>query len=124
MVLTSGQVRELCYQAGFRGADLDKAVQIAGCESSYNTDARNYNPPLEDSRGLFQINLVAHPYFSMLDLYNPEINCYCAYSIYYTANFSFTDWTCNNLINPNNNLLAIAGGVALIAGIFYFKNRT
>lgn len=124
MILTSGEVRELSYNAGFRGRDLDKSVQIADCESAFNTNARNYNPPLEDSRGLFQINLIAHPYFSMLDLYDPEINSACAYSIYVGSNFTFNPWTCNSLINGGNNYLAVTAGIALIAGIFYFKSRT
>lgn len=123
MILTAGEVRELAYIAGFRGRDLDKAVQIAECESGFNTEARLYNPPGEDSRGLFQINLVAHPYFSYLDLYSPEINSSVAYSIFVTNGFNFNAWTCNTLLNRNNDKLAILGGVALIAGIFYFKSR-
>jgi len=123
MILTAGEVRELSYNAGFRGKDLDLAVQIASCESGFNTDARNYNPPLEDSRGLFQINLIAHPYFSMLDLYNPEINASCAYSIFIGSNFTFNAWTCNNLINPGSPFSLVAG-LALIGGIYYFITRS
>lgn len=33
---------------------------VVKCESGYNPQARNYNPPIEDSRGIVQINLLAH----------------------------------------------------------------
>jgi len=33
---------------------------IVKCESQFNPKARNNNPPIEDSSGLVQINLLAH----------------------------------------------------------------
>ena len=41
-------------------------------ESRLRTHARN--PKGEDSRGLFQINVRAHPYWKKIDLYNPTKN--------------------------------------------------
>ena len=35
---------------------------------------KSHNPKGEDSRGVFQINLYAHPQWSNLNLYDPEIN--------------------------------------------------
>jgi len=45
---------------------------IMQMESGGNPES--HNPNGEDSRGLFQINLYAHPQWSHLNLYDPEVN--------------------------------------------------
>jgi hypothetical protein len=61
MALSAEQVAQICYQAGFRGADLVAMVAIAKRESSYNPSAhRTDQDPsaLSGDMGLFQINYV------------------------------------------------------------------
>jgi Lysozyme like domain len=57
-----GQAAAAGRDAGWRGSDLVTAVAIAGPESRYRLRARNNNPPVEDSWGPWQINLLAHPW--------------------------------------------------------------
>ncbi len=116
MILTKSEVRSYLSNAGFKGTDLNKAVLIAECESSFNTNAHNRN--FEDSRGLMQINLDAHPEFSNLDLFDPVINTQIAFELYTKSNNSFKDWTCAHtlgLINPQIPLyLAFAIGIGIV----------
>lgn len=61
-------------KAGLSGAPLVTATAIAGPESGYNPRARLNNPPIEDSRGLWQINTIAHPWSRSKNLYDPSVN--------------------------------------------------
>jgi len=78
-----------------------------------------HNQNFEDSRGLMQINLDAHPEYSNIDLFDPEINTQIAYILYSKANNSFKDWTCAHslgLVNaeiPFYLTLAISIGIVL-----------
>jgi hypothetical protein len=54
------------------------AVQIAERESGFRTDAWNWNPPVEDSRGLWQINVLAWPGPGGWNLFDPQIAAYWA----------------------------------------------
>lgn len=94
MLLNENQVKAICYNAGFRGTALNYAVEIARCESSFNTNAHNTSG--EDSRGLFQINVSpgANPQYSNLDLFNPAVNAAVAYQIFKNNENSFRRWTC------------------------------
>ena len=101
MILNHSQVQNYFYRAGFRGVNLDAALKICFCESSFNTQAHNTTG--EDSRGLMQINVNAHPNYSSLNLFDPQINANVAYEIFTNAGKTFKDWTCArklNLINP------------------------
>jgi len=123
MILNELQVKKLCYNAGFRGTALNYAVEIARCESGFNTNAHNIDG--EDSRGLFQINVSpnANPKFKNYDLFNPAVNCAVAFELYRSNNNNFYPWTCArnlNLVNPqkiNTTVgvvtLAIMGGIVL-----------
>ena len=116
MILTRNEARNYLANAGFEGVDLNKAVLIAECESGFDTNAHNIN--FEDSRGLMQINLEAHPYYSSLDLFDPELNTLIAYELYTIAGNSFQDWTCANtlgLIGAEIPLyLALAFGIGIV----------
>ncbi|MDX8151088.1 phage tail tape measure protein [Patulibacter brassicae] len=59
---------------GLRGERLVTAVAVAGPESNYVLTARLNNPGVEDSRGLWQINTLAHPKWAGRNLYNPDVN--------------------------------------------------
>ena len=118
MTLSLGQIIPLLQQAGFSGDALNYAVKIMGCESGYNPDAHNVSG--EDSRGLMQINLNAHPEFSNLNLYDPLTNLKAAYQIFVKAGYNFKDWTCAknlNLIYPTLE----ASSVNTSSSIFLFN---
>lgn len=101
MQLNISQVQSYLYNAGFKGINLDAALKICYCESSFNPLSHNTNN--EDSRGLMQINVDAHPEYSHLNLFDPQINANIAYQIF-TETGNFQAWTCArklNLVNPS-----------------------
>ena len=119
MRLTKNEVRSYLSNAGFKGIDLNKAVMIAECESSFNPYAHNQN--FEDSRGLMQINLDAHPEYSNLDLFNPQINTLIAFELYARAGNSFKDWTCARSLGLVNSEISIYLGFAIVLGIVLYS---
>src|SRR5918911_4541357 len=78
--LTPLQIYEVLRQAGFPPNAAVNFTAIAMAESSGRTDAR-LNTSAEDSRGLWQINLHAHPNYRNADLYDPLTNARAAYDI-------------------------------------------
>jgi hypothetical protein len=110
MILDYLQVKQILYNAGFKGVHLEAATKICYCESGFNTQAHNTNG--EDSRGLMQINIDAHPEYSSFDLFDPDINTQIAYEIF-SESGNFQAWTCASqlgLVNPMN----IFYGTALV----------
>lgn len=124
MILTETQIRNYLSAAGFSGSDLNNAVRICFCESGYNTNAHNTSG--EDSRGLMQINVNAHPVYAPLDLFDPEMNCMIAYEIFKDANFSFRDWSCAyilGILKKNDNLdpkIFVYVAIAIMAGMVLY----
>jgi hypothetical protein len=116
MILNESEVRLYLSNAGFKGTALNYAVKICECESSFNTNAHNQN--FEDSRGLMQINLDAHPEYNSLDLFDPNINTQIAFILYTDAGNSFKDWTCARilgLLNPKIPFyITLAFGVGIV----------
>lgn len=78
--------------AGFSGVDLGIAVAIAYAESSGNDQATNLVPP-DNSYGLWQINLNAHPEYDATSMLDPQQNANAAFAIYSAAGNSFSPWT-------------------------------
>jgi hypothetical protein len=120
LILSYNQVKQYLRNAGFKGINLEAAIKICYCESSFNTTAHNTSG--EDSRGLMQINLEAHPHLSHLDLFNPEINTQAAYQIFSSSGKDFSDWTCAKqlgLINPGEIYFYL--GISLMAGIVLYS---
>jgi len=110
MKLDYSQVKQYLYNAGFKGVHLDAATKICFCESGFNSTAHNTNG--EDSRGLMQINVDAHPEYKYLNLFDPEINAQIAYEIF-SESGNFKAWSCAKqlgLVNPSN----IYFGTALV----------
>jgi Lysozyme like domain len=70
--------------------ELVHARQVAFCESGYQTGAWAYQN--EDSRGLWQLNVEAHPDFGEYDLFDPQINAYFAHKLW--AAQGWHPWTC------------------------------
>jgi hypothetical protein len=117
MILNDSIIRQLAYNAGFRGSHLNAAVEISRCESGFNTAAwcNDCLGVREDSRGLWQINLNAHPEFNNKDLFEPQTNANAAYQVYLESGGNFKAWTCAKklgLTNPpldkNSNTILFA----------------
>lgn len=120
MILNSTQVKQYLYSAGFRGIALNYAVLIAECESGFNTNA--HNTKNEDSRGLMQINVNAHPELSNLNLFDPEINTIEAYKIYLQSGKNFNAWTCAEILNLKNpNKIYFGIGLAFVVSALYIS---
>jgi len=124
MILSSNIIRQYAYNAGFTGNALDAAVDIAHCESGFDTSAHNTNN--EDSRGLWQINVSskANPQYKNYDLFDPQVNANVAYQIYKAWGNNFGAWTCArilNLINVVTNPVTISiASIAVISFIALF----
>jgi hypothetical protein len=99
--LSVAQIKQLAYNAGFRGDALNTAVAIALAESSGNPQA--YNPELaagtktgSGSRGLWQIYGTAHPWANGSQAFDPVFNAQAAYKVYAEAGNRFTPWSTYN----------------------------
>jgi len=66
----------------------DNAVEVAYLESGWRTHA--WNNSGEDSRGLWQINVVpaAHPHLAAVNLFDPQVNAFYAHQLW-----SVSGWT-------------------------------
>jgi hypothetical protein len=80
MALSARQIATFAAAAGFRGADLQTSVAVALAESGGNPAAHNLSSR-EDSRGLWQINVRAHPEFASSNLYDPATNARAARAV-------------------------------------------
>lgn len=69
----------------------DEAAIISRCESGWNAGAHRLDAR-EDSRGLFQINVRAHPWAMALDLWDPRVNSFAAALVYQRAGHKWTPW--------------------------------
>lgn len=71
--LTPGEVLQVARSSGLSGGAAVIAAAIAMAESGGRTCARNLSG-IEDSQGLWQINVRAHPAWAEQDLSDPAIN--------------------------------------------------
>lgn len=120
MILNNNQIANYFYKAGFRGIDLQAAIKICFCESSFNTNA--HNTAGEDSRGLMQINVDAHPQYSNLNLFDPQINANIAYKIYLESGKTFKAWSCAKILkleNPTNLIFGL--GIVFVGIALYIS---
>jgi len=69
-------------QYWYDGMIANDASRVCMCESGGNPSARLYRPPNEDSRGLFQINIVAHRNYTVSRLYEPVYNIMAAIDVF------------------------------------------
>jgi hypothetical protein len=121
MQLSQSEIETILRNAGFKGIDLINAVKICLCESGFDPAAHNTNN--EDSRGLFQINVIAHPEYSYLDLFDPQINANVAFEIFTQSGNKFTAWkNCAASSNIIEKTMLFGIGFVLIAGIIYINN--
>lgn len=93
MALSGAQLQQLWIGAGGPADEAEVAAAIALAESGGNSDARNNNPPVEDSRGLWQINVLAHPWAAAQNMYNPSTNAAAAVRVYQGRSSTFNAWS-------------------------------
>ena len=90
------EIAQVAYQAGFRGLDLVYATAIALAESGGGDPSAhclNCAGVSEDSRGLWQINVNAHPQWANDNLYDPATNAKHAFELYQGRGNTFGDWS-------------------------------
>lgn len=91
-IVPINRVAAYARSAGFTGGSLITIIAICGAESGYNDHARALTL-FEDSRGLAQINVYAHPWGKFINLYNGATNLGAAYRVYREAGYSFRPWS-------------------------------
>ncbi len=92
--LTAPQIAQQAAAAGFSGFALIEAVAIALAESSGNSDAVNPGTVQipENSQGLWQINLNAHPQYSSPSILDPLTNAEAAFAVS-SGGTNFNPWS-------------------------------
>jgi hypothetical protein len=111
MPLTSGQIAMHAMTAGFRGADLPMAIAVALAESGGNPNARALTSR-EDSRGLWQINVRAHPEFATVNLYDPATNARAAKAV-----LNKQGWRAWSVYTTGKAMLFLPGATAVAAQV-------
>jgi len=90
-------IYQYARQAGFSASEAVVATAIALAESvggDANAHCHDCVPGVhEDSRGLWQINVLAHPWAAQSNLYDPQVNAAAAYQVYKDAGKKFTPWS-------------------------------
>jgi hypothetical protein len=91
--LTPEQLAQLASQAGFPPDQIPTAVGVALAESNGDPRARALTP-FEDSRGLWQINTLAHPDLAArFDLSDPLQNAKAALEVWRSSGWrAWTTW--------------------------------
>jgi len=104
--MNASQIAGFARQAGFSDDDLTIAVAVALAESHGDVSAHNVKG--EDSRGLWQISVNAHPEFSDWQLFDPQTNANAAYSVWSDAG-SFRPWSTFNTYQADGKTLVSVG---------------
>lgn len=91
-ILTPLSVANYARGAGWGTTDATVAVAVALAESGGNTNAHATKG--EDSRGLWQINVAAHPQLGSSNLYDPAVNAQAAFGIWKTSGWG--PWSAHN----------------------------
>lgn len=89
-VLTPDQIARYALGAGFGISDGTTATAIALAESGGDADS-HYVTSKEDSRGLWQINVMAHPQYANQNLYDPATDAKAAFAVYKSSGWKA--WT-------------------------------
>lgn len=91
-VLDVGMVETYALRAGWGARDAIVAAAVAMAESGGNTDAHATKG--EDSRGLWQMNVQAHPELAGRNLYDPGVNAAAAYNLWKAKGWG--PWSAHN----------------------------
>lgn len=86
-IVPSATIAHYALTAGWRGRDAIVAVAVAISESSGNLNANKVLKKTDgtvksDARGLWQINVTAHPEYASHNLYDGQTNANDAYAIW------------------------------------------
>jgi hypothetical protein len=92
VALTDAQLAIHAARAGWRGGDLVVAVAVAMAESGGDPNA--HATVGEDSRGLWQMNVRAHPDLEGKNLYDPQVNADAAYALWKRSGWG--PWSAHN----------------------------
>src|SRR5438094_188080 len=87
--LSVADLIQVAIKNGFGGSEivLETAVAVALAESDGDPTAHRVTAR-EDSRGLWQVNVRAHPQYASQDMYEPNTNARAAFAI----SRGGTDW--------------------------------
>jgi hypothetical protein len=107
--LSTQQLAELWKSQGGQPRQASMAAAVASLESGGRPRARNLSR-IEDSRGLWQINVRAHPTWRLRDLYNPRVNAQAAIAISRNGR-DWSPWTTASRARAALTLTAGKGGV-------------
>ncbi len=102
--MTREEVREVWIAQGGPIQSADLVAEIAWRESRFKPDAHRVSD-VEDSRGLMQINVRAHPQYRRVNLYDPIINMRAALAVS-NGGRDFSPWS-----TYNDALTALSKGV-------------
>lgn len=83
---------EALQNAGWPEAELGNALGVVKSESGGDPSASNTLGSEEDSWGLWQINRMAHPQYSVAQLCDPVFNATVAYQLYAARGNCYNDW--------------------------------
>lgn len=98
------QLEELARSVGWPEDAVNRAARIAIRESGGNPNAHAVvtQPPPgflpEDSRGLWQINVLANPRYAEQNLYDPKVNARAALDLYRAAGWK--PWRLSDKAEP------------------------
>ena len=109
MTLSFAQLLQLAQNAGFDSDDAPTAAAIALAESSGRTAVIGDQQLGIQSVGLWQINLHAHPQYTVAMMQDPQQNANAAFAIY-QGRGSFADWTTYNTGAYKKYLPTCCGG--------------
>ena len=108
--MDGSQVAQVAANAGLSGQALQYAVAIANAESGFNENAAKIDS-VETSIGLWQINLDAHPQYTIEQMKDPQQNAAAMFQIS-GGGTNWNPWS----VYTNGSYLAFMGDAAEYAG--------
>jgi hypothetical protein len=115
VILNADQIVKYAYDAGYRGLELAAISAIALAESGGNTQAHNAGTPghPENSYGVLQINLAAHPQYTIAQVTDPAQAFKIAYSDFGSQ---FSQWTTYTGGQSASYLVEVGTAIARMLG--------
>ena len=115
--MVSPQVEQWRWNVASRwpANEVDNALSVMACESGGNPNA-NALTDREDSRGLMQINVLAHPQWAGLNLFDSDTNLDVAYQLWQAQGWG--PWSCKPGI-PQGAMAPIAVGLAFAFAMWF-----
>lgn len=115
-VLSMAQMITYARAAGFTGNDAIIAGAVGMAESSGNTHAINYIPCV----GIWQINIKAHPQYTIDQLYDPAQNAKAAHAVWQSQGWAawstYTSGTYKRYMPAAQKAAGTAADIGTIGG--------